>query len=51
MDFSLGADHELIRREVREFAEREIRPVAAKYDASGEFPRDTVAKMRGVSLR
>ncbi|HEY5539601.1 MAG TPA: acyl-CoA dehydrogenase family protein [Thermoplasmata archaeon] len=50
MDFLLGANHELIRRQVREFAEREIRPVAATYDASGEFPRDTVAKMAGLGL-
>ncbi len=50
MDFSLGPDHELIRRQVREFAEREIRPVAAKFDDAGEFPRDTVAKMAGLGL-
>ncbi len=50
MDFSLGADHELIRTQVREFAEREIQPIAAKFDASGEFPRDTVAKMGSLGL-
>ena len=50
MDFSLGPEHERIRREIRAFAEREIRPVAAGFDASGEFPRDTVAKMGGLGL-
>jgi alkylation response protein AidB-like acyl-CoA dehydrogenase len=50
MDFTPTAEQELIRKQVREFAEREIKPVAAQFDASGEFPRDTVAKMAGIGL-
>ena len=50
MDFTPTPEQEMIRKQVREFAEREIGPVAAKFDASGEFPRDTVAKMAGLGL-
>jgi len=40
----------MIRRQVREFAEGEIKPVAKNFDESGDFPRDTVAKMAGLGL-
>ena len=48
MDFTFSPEHELLRTSAREFAEREIRPVAARVDASGEFPRDTIAKMASL---
>jgi hypothetical protein len=41
---------ELIRKSVREFAEREIAPIAREYDASGEFPSKTVVKMAELGL-
>src|SRR6266545_4533420 len=50
MDFTPTPEQELTRKQVREFAEREIRPVAAKFDASGEFPKESVAKMAGLGL-
>src|SRR5467141_919370 len=50
MDFTPTPEQEMIRKQVREFAEREIGPVAAKFDASGEFPKETVAKMAGLGL-
>ncbi len=50
MDFMPTPEQELVRKQVREFAEREIGPVAARFDASGEFPKDTVAKMAGLGL-
>lgn len=50
MDFALGPDVELIRSQVRDFADREVRPVSAKFDALGEFPRDSVAKMGSLGL-
>src|SRR2546426_10766834 len=50
MDFAPTPEQEMVRKQVREFAEREIGPVAAKFDASGEFPKDTVAKMAGLGL-
>jgi len=50
VDFDLTSEHEMIRQSVREFAEREIRPVAAHVDRTGEFPKDTIAKMASLGL-
>jgi alkylation response protein AidB-like acyl-CoA dehydrogenase len=44
MDFRLTEDQLMIQSAAREFAQEEIVPVAAKYDASGEFPSPTIAK-------
>ena len=41
---------ELLRKTVREFAEREIKPIAREFDASGEFPARTVMKMGELGL-
>ncbi len=38
MDFALSAPHVEIRRTVRDFAEREIAPVADEMERRGEFP-------------
>jgi alkylation response protein AidB-like acyl-CoA dehydrogenase len=35
----------MIRQTAREFAQREIAPIAAEYDESGEFPFETIMKM------
>src|SRR5881397_1939526 len=50
MDFDLSPEHELIRRTARDFAEKEIRPVAAHVDKTGEFPKATIAKMAGLGF-
>jgi alkylation response protein AidB-like acyl-CoA dehydrogenase len=50
MDFDLSQEHEMIRQTVRDFAEKEIRPVAALHDATGEFPSETIAKMGPLGL-
>ncbi len=50
MDFTPTPEQEMIRKQVREFAEREIKPVAPKMDETSEFPKDTVAKMAGLGL-
>ena len=42
MDFELTEEQQMIRNAAREFAQNEIAPVAAKYDASGEFPVETI---------
>ena len=44
MDFSLSEDHEMIRDAARDFAQNEIVPVAAHFDATGEFPAETIRK-------
>jgi short/branched chain acyl-CoA dehydrogenase len=50
MDFDLSADHELIRRTVRDFAEGEIAPVAEELDRTKAFPYDLVAQMGQLGL-
>ena len=44
MDFSLSEHHLELQKWAHEFAEREIRPVAAQYDESEEFPWPVVKK-------
>jgi short/branched chain acyl-CoA dehydrogenase len=50
MDFNLSADHELIRRTVREFAEGEVAPVAEELDRTKSFPYEIVAKLGALNL-
>jgi alkylation response protein AidB-like acyl-CoA dehydrogenase len=50
MQFDLNEEQELIRRSVREFAEKEIAPKARHVDETGEFPADTFAKMGQLGL-
>ncbi|HSB91050.1 MAG TPA: acyl-CoA dehydrogenase family protein [Anaerolineales bacterium] len=47
---TLSPEHEMIRQTAREFAEREIAPVAAQFDETGEFPIETIRKMGGLGL-
>ncbi len=46
----LTDDHRQVREMVRDFAEREIRPVARRYDVASEFPWDNVKKMADIGL-
>ena len=50
MDFDLSDEHELLRRTVREFAERRIAPVAEELDREHRFPYDIVAEMAELGL-
>jgi butyryl-CoA dehydrogenase len=50
MDFALSPQHEEIRRTVRDFAEREIVPVADDLERKGEFPHDIIRKAAGLGL-
>lgn len=50
MHFALTEEQELIRRTVREFAEKEIAPRARHVDETGEFPTATFAKMGELGL-
>ncbi len=47
---TLTPEHEMIRQTARDFAEREIVPVAAGFDESGEFPLETIRKMGALGL-
>jgi butyryl-CoA dehydrogenase len=48
--FSLNPDQALFRQTVREFAEREIAPLAAHFDETEEFPAENVKKMAALGL-
>lgn len=45
MEFKFNEDHEMFRKLVREFAEKEVAPRAAEYDEKHEFPWETVRMM------
>jgi alkylation response protein AidB-like acyl-CoA dehydrogenase len=42
MDFSFTEEQLMIQQAARDFAQREIAPVAAEFDASGKFPEETI---------
>ncbi len=44
MDFALTEDQQMIQDAAREFAQNEIAPIAAEFDASGEFPVESIRK-------
>jgi butyryl-CoA dehydrogenase len=48
--YDLTEDQELFRRTVREFAEREIVPIAHELDEKEEFPHESVRKMAELGL-
>jgi short-chain 2-methylacyl-CoA dehydrogenase len=48
--FELSQDHEDFRRVVRDFAEKEVAPNIAKWDAASHFPTDLVPKMGDLGL-
>src|SRR5436305_8242708 len=50
MHVLLSEDQELFKRTVREFAEREIAPVAAEHDEAETFPQENVKKMGKLGL-
>jgi acyl-CoA dehydrogenase len=50
MDFQLTEDHQTAKKWAAEFAEKEIRPVAAEYDESEDFPWPVVKKAAEVGL-
>jgi butyryl-CoA dehydrogenase len=50
MDFKLKQEHELIRKMVREFAEKNMKPIAAECDEKSEFPTETVKMIGELGL-
>ncbi|MDP1544888.1 MAG: acyl-CoA dehydrogenase [Anaerolineales bacterium] len=43
--YPLSDEHKMLRDAARDFAQKEIAPIAAEFDESGEFPRQTIKKM------
>ena len=50
MDFDLTREQEMIRKEVRKFAQSEIAPVAVELDEQEEFSADLTRKMGEIGL-
>jgi alkylation response protein AidB-like acyl-CoA dehydrogenase len=50
MDFALTEEHKELQKWAHDFAEKEIRPVAATYDESEEFPWEVVRKAAEIGL-
>lgn len=45
MDFNFSREHQLLRKMMMEFTQREVKPIAAYTDASCEYPKETIEKL------
>jgi alkylation response protein AidB-like acyl-CoA dehydrogenase len=50
MNFNLTEEQQMIQAAARDFARERIAPVAAEFDASGEFPLDNIQAMGELGL-
>lgn len=50
MDFNLTKTDELFLQMIREFAEKEVKPLAAEIDETERFPEETVKKMAKLGI-
>ena len=50
MDFDLTEEQKMLQATVRDFAERELAPAAARIDETGEFPAAELKKIAGLGL-
>ena len=50
MDFELTKTEKLFRQMIREFADNEVKPLAAEVDEQERFPMETVKKMAELGL-
>jgi alkylation response protein AidB-like acyl-CoA dehydrogenase len=50
MDFALSKEQELLRAAVREFAQKEMVPMASEIDRSATFPKESAEKMAKMGL-
>jgi butyryl-CoA dehydrogenase len=50
MDFSLTDEQKMLRTTIRDFAERELEPIAAQIDEDARFPVESVKKMAELGL-
>lgn len=46
MDFNLSKEHEMARRLFKDFAQKEVKPLAQEIDEAERFPSETVEKLR-----
>ncbi len=50
MDFELSADQRLLKKTVRDFAERELKPHARAWDEAQQFPREIFTRLGDLGL-
>jgi len=50
MDLKFTAEQEMVRKTARDFAQKEVAPIAAEIDAKGEVPFDNIKKMARLGL-
>ena len=50
MNFDLSDEQRMIRDVARDFAEREVRPIAAEIDRDARFPHETIKRMGELGL-
>jgi len=50
LTITLTEEHEALLQAVRNFAQKEIVPIAGHYDETGEFPMETIRKMGEMGL-
>ncbi len=50
MDFELSQDHKVLQSSVRDFVEKEIKPIAIQIDEAHHIPEQLVLKMREMGL-
>ncbi|MFA7135442.1 MAG: acyl-CoA dehydrogenase family protein, partial [Bacteroidales bacterium] len=50
MNFELNKKQQLFRQMIREFADKEIQPIAAEIDENETFPLESVAKMAKLGV-
>ncbi|MDY7023810.1 MAG: acyl-CoA dehydrogenase family protein [Cyanobacteriota bacterium] len=50
MDLKFTEEHEMMRKMVRDFAEKDVAPLAAELDEKGEVPFDNIKTMGRLGL-
>mgnify|MGYP000285516816 FL=1 len=50
MDFKLSKEHELLRKMYREFAQNDVKPLAAELDEEERFPKETIPKLAKLGM-
>lgn len=50
MDFSLTEDQKMLKTMVRDFAEKELEPIAAQIDEEARFPAESIKKMAELGI-
>jgi butyryl-CoA dehydrogenase len=50
MDFTFTREQEFVRQMVKEFAEKEVKPISAEIDETERFPMETVEKMARYNM-